>query len=304
MVATAVSSTIAILAQVILGFAIVWTQGLSLSVHNDDSALGFLMNIQAVCLGIACLVSILAHAVGLFLQQEDFSRANRLRRDEEDNPPPANVPLYPGYILALIAFAISALLGVVAILVTGLLLLALLAYYRDLWRRLVLGPTCLAGATVLAVLLGAAAGGWSGDVMLPTLYLACLVPSAYAWASETTVNRLPRRGLGRWQATLVAGAAGAILTTWAFCSQGLVALGPWLSVWLSIWLLARTGSLSHTLGQRNTPLLAHTLRCQFQRGELLLLGNIMVVCLPEWQGTLAFASVFVAFPLLALLGRR
>ena len=70
MVAVAVSSTLAIIAQVVIGFAVSRAYDLPLATHEDFPSLAFLMSIPAACLGIACLVSILGHSVGLFLQEE------------------------------------------------------------------------------------------------------------------------------------------------------------------------------------------------------------------------------------------
>lgn len=260
--------------------------------------------VPVVGLGIVCLVSILAHAVGLFLQQEGLTDGGR--SDNGENGDKSSFPaLYPGYVLALIAFAVSALAGVVCILVGGVLLLALLAYYRDLWRKPILGPIVLAGSKALAVLVGAAGGGWQGEVFaMPELLLACTAAAVYAWSAETTIHEWPRRGTARWRITLTAGVIGLAVVVTAFRISGVAAMGPWLAAWLAAWLTVRCASLSLAMGKTTGPRMEYAMTRQFQRGELLLLACLVAALLPDWQGTLAFAAVFVLFPVLALLDRR
>jgi hypothetical protein len=297
-----ITALIGILSQVLIGFLL--TRMHELPLPSTSTTLTSLTKAPMVGLGIAWLVSILAHAVGLFLQQEDFSNASRSADDGNDEESPKPPSLYPGYTLALIAFAVSALAGVACILAAGVLLLALLAYYRDLWQKPVLGPVVLAGSRAVAVLLGAAAGGWRGQSpLMPELLLACVALAAYTWASEATTHKPPRRGLARWRVTIVSAVVGLTLVIYAFCRWGME-INPWLVVLLTIWLTARSASLSVAMGTSSGPQMEQALTRQFQRGELLLLAGIVAALLPEWQGTIAFGAVFVLFPVAALLDRR
>lgn len=306
------TAVVLILWQVLVGFVIARMHGLAMPKISIIAAPTSFMSVPVVGLGIAWLVSILAHAVGLFLQQEDFPLVYRSgdsdkTADEASEEPEAKSPpaLYPGYILALIAFAVSALAGVVCILVAGMLLLALIAYYRDLWKKPVLGPTVLAGSKVLAVLLGAAGGGWEGQVLaMPELFLACAALAAYTWATETTMDEWPRRGPGRWRLTMTVAVVGAAMLVAALRSSGVMTLGPWLVVWLAVWLTARTATLSVTMSKSAGPAVEQVISRQYQRGELLLLAVVTAALLPDWQGALAFAAVFVFFPIAALLEKR
>jgi hypothetical protein len=204
----------------------------------------------------------------------------------------------------MIAFAVSALAGVMCILTAGVLLLALLAYYRDLWNKPVLGPAVLAGSKIPAVLLGAAAGGWRGQLLIPELILACVALAVYTWAAEATAHELPRRSLARWRITIVSGVVGAAMAIAAFRLWGLATPGPWLVILLALWLTTRSASLSSAMGKPTGPRMEQALTRQFQRGELLLLACIIAALLPDWQGTLAFAAVFLLFPIAAFLDRR
>lgn len=300
-----VTTVVAILAEVLIGFALARTRGLQIPA-SGSVAMSYLAKAPILGLGIAWLVSILAHAVGLFLQQEDFEQANQSAANgNTEDEKPRSPALYPGYVLALIAFAVSSLAGVVCILVSGVLLLALLAYYRDLWNKPVLGPIVLAGAKALAVLLGATVGGWRGQgTLLPELILACLALAVYTWAAEVTVHTLPRRGMARWRITVISGLVGLAMTIAAFRSFGPASPGPWMVVWLALWLTARSATLCAALGKLAGPRMEQTLTRQFQRGELLLLAGVVAALLPDWQAAIAFAAVFVLFPIAALLDRR
>lgn len=297
-----VTIVIGVLGEVLIGFALA-RHALGVPAWPDTISLKTIGRIPMVALGIAWLVSILAHAVGLFLQQEDFEKQVSAVRREESAP--RSPSLYPGYVLALIAFAFSALAGIACVLPAGGLLLASLAYYRDLWKKPFAGPIVLSGLKALAVLLGATAGGWRGQpAPLPDLILACGILAAYTAASEVTSHHLPRRGLTRWCMTPVSAVVGIVPVIAAFCSRGIASLNSWMTVWLAIWLTARSTSLNLAQGKIAGPTMEQTLMRQFQRGELLLLACLFTARLPEWQGTIAFAAVLVLLPLAAVLDRR
>lgn len=295
--AAAITAILVILGEVLLGFGV--SQPSSPPPTATTTAKLF-TSVPILGLGVALLAVILAHAVGLFLQQEKPSGGKEADEKENRKSP----PLYPGYLLAMIAFAVSALAGVACLLVSGVLLLLLLAYYRDLWDRPRLGPVILAISRAVTVLAGAAAGGWRGQTaLLPALLLAGGATAIYGWAVEATSHGAAA-GWKRWRTTATAGISGAASATWAFCCHGVSALAPWLAVWLALWLTARTISLTLAADRASGPWVQQARARQEQRGELLVLAGLAAALLPEEWSAAAFAVVFLFFPLAAWLDRR
>ncbi len=305
-VSAAVVSIVLLLGQVVVGFLLVRAQGLELAPAAAIPALAFLMRSPIVCLGIACLVNVLAHAVGLFLQQERPPEAVDDSPSEVKHTAREKLPLYPGYVLVLIVFAVSALAGLMTAVVTGVLLLVLLAYDRIDRRRNVFRALAGGGLPALGVLLGAAAGGWQGQIsLLPELLLSGFLLGGYAAATEPAPDfRDPRFGRWRWIPVGLAAVGGAVLLGVLFFRFGVAALSPWLGVWLFLWLLARTVSLTVAVTNMMGQSAPHVIRVPFQRGQLLLQALLGLAFLPAVQGWWGFLAVFLLLPVAGFFDRR
>jgi hypothetical protein len=287
---TSISGILVILGQTVVGFLLAWSDPPSRPVIGFPPLAVFASS-PALRLGIACLAGLLAHALGLFLQSEEYLRARTTSRDEGAA---SSVPAYPAYVLALVTLVISSCLGLWPALAAGALLLATIAYYRTFWRRGRLGAASVAVSCVLSILLGAVAtcGPWQA-VFGWKVWLAAAVLAAYAGSTEFLVSRAwAFRPLGVWPwvpMTLAGLGAGAFLVT-AFCRLGVAAACPWLSIFLLLWLLVRTAHLGRILKARPGLATLQDTEFQLDSGMILLEASSLVGLLKDWEGVIAFST--------------
>jgi hypothetical protein len=142
---------------------------------------------------------------------------------------------------------------------------------------------------------------WPG---LAAIYIGSYVAATDMVAQRAYVNTsdgLGHRRVGSlawWPvvvATLALGLVG--IACWRQGTAG----GTWLTLWLTFWLVVRTFYFSNTVRNWSNPDWIGMVAWQLFRGVLLLQGAILTSLLPPLGGMIAFAVVFVLFPVTNLL---